>query len=404
MTDRLNKTSICSIVFLDIIDYSKKSDSEQIDDKTFFNELINEAIQNVAPNDRIILDTGDGAAITLMGAPEEALFISLSIRDGILERNKNALQPLLVRIGINLGSIRVMKDLNDRPNIIGDGINVAQRIMSFAEANQILVSRSYYEVTSRLTKEITSMFSYSGVKQDKHIREHEVYVIKSKDEAAAISQENPDFYSIGGMRVPVKKFTAAYFIPITVAALLLALMAWYLLVLRPIPNVSKELTSEDITAVAPAANSLKQVVPVQASKLTVNHDNQVIKNLADIQTESSSPSLSQESKSEAKLENKPAITSKETKLDKPLAKIQKKPAAQKEVVKPNIAKPAVEEKTNTQSALSNTKVKQNKSLAHTEVTISKAETKSNHQIIPPIEPVLKHVCTQAEIAMNQCSK
>ncbi len=178
MIDRLNKTSICSIVFLDIIGYSKKSVSEQIDDKTLFNELINEAIKNVAQNDRIILDTGDGAAITLMGEPEEALFISLTIRDGILLHNKSTGQSLRVRIGINLGSVRVVNDINDRPNIVGDGINVAQRIMSFAGENEILVSRSYYEVTSRLTKEMSGMFTYSGVKHDKHIREHEVYVIK----------------------------------------------------------------------------------------------------------------------------------------------------------------------------------------------------------------------------------
>src|SRR5690606_2796893 len=61
-------------------------------------------------------------------------------------------------------------------------INVAERVMSFAEPNQILVSRSYYEITSRLTEEITGMFTYFGVKQDKHVREHEVYSIRSAEE------------------------------------------------------------------------------------------------------------------------------------------------------------------------------------------------------------------------------
>ena len=188
MSERINKTSICSVVFLDIIDYSKKSVSEQIDDKDHFNALINEAIKDVAQNDRIILDTGDGAAIALLGAPEEALFVSLTIRDGILKQNKEGPQGLFVRIGINLGPVRVVSDINGQPNIIGDGINVAQRVMSFAEPNQILVSRSYYEVTSRLTKEITQMFSYSGVKHDKHVREHEVYAIRSTaDEPIATS-------------------------------------------------------------------------------------------------------------------------------------------------------------------------------------------------------------------------
>lgn len=177
MNERLNRTSICSVMFLDIVSYSTCTDAEQIALKDQFNRLINEAIKDVAQSDRILLDSGDGAAIALLGAPEEALFIAMTIRNGIETLNQGGGQPLQVRIGINLGPVRVVKDINGRPNIIGDGINVAQRVMSFAEPNQILVSRSYYEVTSRLTKEFSDLFTYSGIKQDKHVREHEVYAI-----------------------------------------------------------------------------------------------------------------------------------------------------------------------------------------------------------------------------------
>lgn len=178
MNDKINKTTICSIVFLDIIDYSKKSVSEQIDIKNQFNHLINHSLKDVEQDDRIILDTGDGAAIAHMGSPEDALFVSLSIRDEILKSNIMTSMPLYVRFGINLGPVRVVRDINGQPKIIGDGINVAQRIMSFAKPNQILVSRSYYDVTSRLTQEISQMFDYSGLKHDKHVREHEVYAVR----------------------------------------------------------------------------------------------------------------------------------------------------------------------------------------------------------------------------------
>ncbi len=189
MNDRMNKTSICSIVFLDIIDYSKKSDAEQIEVKNQFNALINKGLKGVAQNDRIILDTGDGIAIAYMGSPEDAMFVALTIRDGILKSNLHNATPLFVRFGINLGPVRIVSDINGQPNIIGDGINVAQRIMSFAQPNQILVSRSYYEVTSRLTLEFSEMFDYSGIKHDKHVREHEVYSVRlHKDSAANGSQ------------------------------------------------------------------------------------------------------------------------------------------------------------------------------------------------------------------------
>ncbi len=186
MIKKLNKTTICSIIFLDIIDYSKKSDSEQIDIKNQFNQLLNHSLEDVDKSERIILDTGDGAAIAHMGSPEDALFVSLSIRDEILKSNILSAMPLYVRFGINLGPVRLVSDINDRPNIIGDGINVAQRIMSFAKPNQVVVSRSYYDVTSRLTQEISQMFDYSGVKNDKHMREHEIYAVRLLKEVAPI--------------------------------------------------------------------------------------------------------------------------------------------------------------------------------------------------------------------------
>ena len=180
MSERTNKTSIYSIIFLDIIDYSKKAVSSQIEQKEAFNFITTKALDGIAQTDRIILDTGDGLAIALLGEPQEALFVALTIRDDILQYNLEHPLGLFVRTGINLGPVRVVKDINSRPNIIGDGINVAERVMSFAKPNQILVSRTYYEVTSRLTDEINVMFSYFGLKQDKHVREHEIYEINAE--------------------------------------------------------------------------------------------------------------------------------------------------------------------------------------------------------------------------------
>ena len=177
MTNRLNKTAICSVVFMDIVDYSKRSISEQIAEKALFTQILTEAVKHLVPDERIILDTGDGAAITFTGEPEEALFVSLAVRNDIFNYNKTADAPLILRIGLNLGPVRMVSDINGQLNVIGDAINDAQRVMSFAEPNQILVSRSYYEVVSRLTKDFTNMFSYFGIKQDKHVREHEVYQI-----------------------------------------------------------------------------------------------------------------------------------------------------------------------------------------------------------------------------------
>ena len=178
MNDRANKTSICSIVSLDIVDFSKKTDAEQIEVRNQLNDLINHAVVDIAQDDRTILDTSDGAAIACNGALEDALedalFISLTIRDEILKNNTNSSAPLYVRFGINLGTVCVSSGNNNQPNITGEGLDEAQRIMSFAKPNQILVSRAYYEVASKLSQEISQMFEYN----DMHAHEHEVYSVR----------------------------------------------------------------------------------------------------------------------------------------------------------------------------------------------------------------------------------
>ncbi len=176
-----NRTIICSVVFLDSVGYSKKPVSEQIQLKERLNALLTEALANVSVNDRIILDTGDGAALSFIGDPEDALFVSLMMRDA-LAGPQPAGPEMMMRIGINLGPVKLVKDINGQPNIIGDGINVAQRVMSFSRPGQILVSRSYYEVVSCLSEEYVKLFHYEGSRTDKHVREHEVYAVQATGE------------------------------------------------------------------------------------------------------------------------------------------------------------------------------------------------------------------------------
>ena len=163
------RTLVCSVLFLDIAEYSQKPVAEQLQLKQAFNQALAVALEHVAPRDRIILDTGDGAAITFMGDPEDALFASMAMRD------LSATVP--VRLGVNLGPVRLVKDLNGQMNIIGDGINVAQRVMSFARPGQLLVSRSFYEVVSCLSRDYANLFRHEGSRTDKHVRAHEVYAV-----------------------------------------------------------------------------------------------------------------------------------------------------------------------------------------------------------------------------------
>ncbi len=173
------RTFMCSVLFLDIVEYSQRVVSEQIRLKDRFNAVLTEAIAGVPTDERIILDTGDGAAVNFLGDPEDAMFAGLSLRDSVAGQDLTGGPKLQVRIGINIGPVKLVKDINGQPNIIGDGINVAQRVMNFAERGQILVSRDYYNVMVRLSEDYAQLFHYEGAKTDKHVREHEVYAISA---------------------------------------------------------------------------------------------------------------------------------------------------------------------------------------------------------------------------------
>ena len=168
MIENSRQNRVCSILFIDIVGYSRRTVAEQMEMRRSCNDVLAAALGPVVPFDRIIVDTGDGAAVTFLGAPENALFAGLRARDA---------SQLPLRMGINLGPVRVVSDVNEQRNVVGDGINAAQRVMSFCEPGELLVSRSFYEVASRLATDYVDLFVPRGEHLDKHSRSHEVYAL-----------------------------------------------------------------------------------------------------------------------------------------------------------------------------------------------------------------------------------
>jgi len=169
MADEAGRTLVCSVLFLDLIGYSKRAVAEQHETKSRFNSALTEALSLLKRRDRVIVDTGDGAAVVFLGDPEDAMIVGLAMRESS--------GSVAMRLGINLGPVRLVSDLNDQTNVIGDGINVAQRVMSFAEPGQLLVSHSYFEVVTRVSEHYKRLFVRVGMLQDKHVRDHDIYLV-----------------------------------------------------------------------------------------------------------------------------------------------------------------------------------------------------------------------------------
>jgi class 3 adenylate cyclase len=186
-----NRTFVGSIVFIDIVDYSRKTVAEQILIRERFKGLMTAALEGIDPELRLILDTGDGAAISFLGDVKDALTVSIRMRDylrlangaSVAEAkaaNLNRTIPIFnyaLRIGVNLGPVKLQQDNHGHPQIVGDGINVAQRITSFAEADQIVVSQSYFDAISAISAQYAKLLKYEGARTDKNVRAHEIYVV-----------------------------------------------------------------------------------------------------------------------------------------------------------------------------------------------------------------------------------
>jgi hypothetical protein len=170
-----DRTWLASVLFLDIISYSVMPVDGQLRVKRHFQDLVSARLHNLSDTDSIRLDTGDGMAICYLGDPEALFQVARGLRDDFVALESSSETPYQVRLGLNLGPVKIVEDLNQGRNCVGTGINDAQRVMSFAAPNQLLVSRSYFDMVSQLSQDYTRDLRHLGSREDKHQQQHEVY-------------------------------------------------------------------------------------------------------------------------------------------------------------------------------------------------------------------------------------
>jgi hypothetical protein len=83
----------------------------------------------------VSLPSGDGVALVFTQSPEAPLRVAIEIA-----RELKAQTQFRVRMGIHSGIVYRGPDVNGRPNFSGEGINIAQRVMSCGTGEHILLS------------------------------------------------------------------------------------------------------------------------------------------------------------------------------------------------------------------------------------------------------------------------
>src|SRR5438128_2448793 len=131
--------AIGHVLFLDVVGYSKLLVNEQREVVQQLNQLVRKTGQfrkSEARGKLISIPSGDGMALVFFESPEEPVQCALEISRA-LQRNPR----LRLRMGVHSGPVDQVKDVNNRSNVAGAGINIAQRVMDCGDAGHILVSK-----------------------------------------------------------------------------------------------------------------------------------------------------------------------------------------------------------------------------------------------------------------------
>ena len=134
---------IAHVLFIDIVGYSKLSVKDQHAAVEQLNQFVraSEQFRGADTAGRLLkVATGDGMALVFYTSPEAPAQCAVEISRFLKE-----VPRLHLRMGIHSGPVSGVVDVNERANVAGAGINLAQRVMDCGDAGHILLSKHVAE-------------------------------------------------------------------------------------------------------------------------------------------------------------------------------------------------------------------------------------------------------------------
>jgi class 3 adenylate cyclase len=139
---------IAHVLFMDLVRFSPLSMEAQ----AALVEELQQVVRGTAEVQRtdlegtlLIRPTGDGMALVFFHDSLSPIRCALEIAQELTHR-----PHIKLRMGIHSGPVYRIRDINSNLDVSGDGIVTAQRVMDYADAGHILVSRPVAEMLSKL--------------------------------------------------------------------------------------------------------------------------------------------------------------------------------------------------------------------------------------------------------------
>lgn len=171
-----NGHQIAHVLFLDVVGFTKLRSPKQRLVLSKLQDIVRATTdfrQATKAGKLIALPTGDGMALvflTSVGSSGTAVCCAEAITHAIREHNETTTDDdakIKVRMGIHSGTVVTVLDVNDRPNVAGEGINTAQRVMDCGDVGHILLSSVAYRLVPD-EPDRTGQFKPLGIVKVKH--------------------------------------------------------------------------------------------------------------------------------------------------------------------------------------------------------------------------------------------
>jgi hypothetical protein len=131
------------------------------------------------PKTTVVLPTGDGYAIGFSDSPEKPLHLAMELHKALYRYNESQRgnKKLLIRVGIDMGPVYVIKDINNMDNVWGPGIILTRRVMDLAGDMNIFASARIAEDILKLSSDYKKILHPIGSYHIKHGEELHLFNI-----------------------------------------------------------------------------------------------------------------------------------------------------------------------------------------------------------------------------------
>ena len=152
------RPALVRYVYIDIVEFTRSRSIEaQSDILACLSQVVAQAVSEQVPlSDQVLfLPTGDGLCICLVNLihPFDLdIQIALSVLERVHWLNQDQVDPsrrFELRIGVNENQDNLILDIKGGVNVVGLGINMAQRVMSVAGASGLFLGPAVYERLSQ---------------------------------------------------------------------------------------------------------------------------------------------------------------------------------------------------------------------------------------------------------------